>query len=272
MLSGYGAGFASDTARVGQALPLDNKLDLPHDEGCAADVFGLDNSSVRAATPVFHKQTIQAAMRPTKARLLSCPGRGPVPLPISVHPKALPFRVAYSSLALREAAKLRADDPTAKLLISARHPPPTCPPELCLPEGFEMPARLPSPQSAVVLLAQANRAHQRYLKLTKQLDDSTYVPAAVLGESVTATGTAADFVKDNALINPRVEANPRLPWRSSRQSVRPLLALFLNLWLVPRSSLLPLRHLWARTMPSPSAMGHNTIKQAQVAHRYWCSS
>lgn len=66
-----------------------------------------------------------------------------------------------------------------------------------------MPEKLPSPENAAALLAQANRAHQRYRKLTKWLvDESTYAPPAGLGASATATGTAGDFIKGHPLINP----------------------------------------------------------------------
>ena len=210
MLSGSAAGVASGTARAGQALAIDTELDLPHDEDHAADVSDQDNSPPLGIMPVWHKRVIRGAMRPTKARLLSCPGRGPVPLP-SVHPKARPFGVAYSSLALREAAKLKAKDPPARQLISARHPPPKA--ELCLPEWFEMPEKLPSPETAVALLAQANRAHQRYLKLANRLEDDeiTYAPAAVLGANAAAAGTAGDFIKGHPLISRRAQANPYIP-------------------------------------------------------------
>lgn len=209
MLSGSATDFASDTARAGQPLATDTELGLPLDEDPAADVSDLDDSPPLGLMPVFHRRVIKPAMQPTKARLLSCPGRGPVPLPTSLHPKARPFGVAYSSLALREAAQLRAKDPIARQLISARHPPPK--PELGLPEGFEMPEKLPSPETAAALLAQANRAHQRSLDLTKQLvDDSTYAPPAGAGTSAAATGTAGDFIKDHPLINPRAQANPHI--------------------------------------------------------------
>ena len=185
---------------------------LPLHRDPSDDMLEQDMSPPLGTMPVFHRG-MRAAMRPTKARVLSRPGRGPMPLPISVHPQARPFGVAQSSLALREAAQLRAMDPTARQLVSRRHAPPRLepPPKLepCLPEGFEMPDKLPSPETAVTLLAQANRANERYLKLPKQPQNaSQYAPPAVLGADGATAGTAADFIKDHPLINPRANTNP----------------------------------------------------------------
>ena len=162
---------------------------------------------------MHHRVTIYAAMRPLKARVLSRPGQGPVPLAVSVHPQARPFGVAQSSLAIREVAKLRAKEPMARLLISARHAPPRLAnPEPCLPEGFEMPEKLPSPETAAAMLAQANRAHQRYLNLSTQLENaSTHASPAGLGADTATTGTAGEFIQDHPLIDPRAKANLHNP-------------------------------------------------------------
>lgn len=190
-----------------------NELGLPLHRDPSDDMLDHDMSPPLGIMPVFQRGMMRPAMRPTKARILSRPGRGPMPLPISVHPHARPFGVAQSSLALREAAQLTAMDPTARQLVSRRHAPPRLEPlpklEPCLPEGFEMPEKLPSPETAVTLLAQANRANDRYLKLSKQPQNaSQYGPPAVLGADGATAGTAGDFIKDHPLINPRTKANP----------------------------------------------------------------
>ena len=196
-----------------QSLATVTELGLPLHRDPSDDMLDQDSSPPLGIMPVFHRGMIRAAMRPAKARVLSRPGRGPMPLPISVHPQARPFGVAQSSLALREAAHLRAKDPTARQLVSRRHAPPRLEPppkpEPCLPEGFEMPEKLPSPETAVTLLAQANRAHQRYLNLAKQPQNaSQFAPPAVLGADAATAGTAGDFIKDYPLINPRAKASP----------------------------------------------------------------
>ena len=200
--------YLGQTSRAGQSLATVTELGLPLHEDPSDDMLDQDSSPPLGIMPVFHRGMIRAAMQPTKARVLSRPGRGPVPLPISVHPQARPFGVAQSSLAIREAAQLKAKDPTARQLVSRRHGPPRLDlplkPEPCLPEGFEMPEKLPSPETAVTLLAQANRAHQRYLNLSKQPQNaSQFAPPAVLGADAATAGTAGDFIKDHPLINPR---------------------------------------------------------------------
>ena len=203
--------YLGQPSRAGQSLATVTELGLPLHGDPSDDMLDQDSSPPLGIMPVFHRGMIRAAMRPTKARVLSRPGRGPVPLPISVHPQARPFGVAQSSLALREAAQLRAKDPTARQLVSRRHGPPRLDPppkpEPCLPEGFEMPEKLPSPETAVTLLAQANRAHQRYLNLSKQPQNaSQFAPPAVLGADAATAGTAGDFIKDHPLINPRANS------------------------------------------------------------------
>ena len=203
--------YLGQPSRAGQSLATVTELGLPLHGDPSDDMLDQDSSPPLGIMPVFHRGMIRAAMRLTKARVLSRPGRGPVPLPISVHPQARPFGVAQSSLALREAAQLRAKDPTARQLVSRRHGPPRLDPppkpEPCLPEGFEMPEKLPSPETAVTLLAQANRAHQRYLNLSKQPQNaSQFAPPAVLGADAATAGTAGDFIKDHPLINPRANS------------------------------------------------------------------
>lgn len=205
-----------------------NEFGLPLHRDPSDDMLDQDMSPPLGIMPVFHRG-MRAAMRPIKARVLSRPGRGPMPLPISVHPQARPFGVAQSSLALREAAQLRAVDPTARQLVSRRHAPPRLepPPKLepCLPEGFEMPEKLPSPETAVTLLAQANRANERYLKLPKQPQNaSQYAPPAVLGADGATAGTAADFIKDHPLINPRAKTNPAAAPQAIAAPAAPIVA------------------------------------------------
>ena len=205
--------YIGQPPRAGQSLATVTELGLPLHQDPSDDMLDQDSSPPLGIMPVIHRGMIRAVMRPTMARVLSRPGRGPLPLPISVHPQARPFGVAKSSLALREAAQLRAKDPTARQLVSRRHAPPRLEPpprpEPCLPEGFEMPEKLPSPETAVTLLAQANRAHQRYLNLPKQSwNASQFASPAVLGADAATAGTAGDFIKDHPLINPRAKANP----------------------------------------------------------------
>ena len=201
--------------RPGQSLATVNELGLPlhQDPSDEDDLFDQDDSPPLGTMPVLHRGITRPAMLPQKARVLSRPGRGPMPVPISVHPQSRPFGVAQSSLAIREAAQLRARDPTARQLMSRRHAPsrlePPPKPEPRLPEGFEMPDKLPSPETAEVLLAQANRASERFVNLPKQRQHaSAYTSPAVLGADAAQAGTAADFIKDHPLINPRARARP----------------------------------------------------------------
>ena len=205
--------YLGQPPRAAQSLATVTELGLPLHQDPSDDMLDQDSSPPLGIMPVIHRGMTRAAMRPNKARVLSRPGRGPVPLPISVHPQARPFGVAQSSLALREAAQLKAKDPTLRQLVSRRHAAPRLElpprPEPRLPEGFEMPEKLPSPETAVTLLAQANRAHQRYLNLSKQPQNaSQFASPAVLGADAATAGTAGDFIKDHPLINPRARANP----------------------------------------------------------------
>ena len=158
--------------------------------------------------PLLTRGFSRPVMRPQQDRAFSCPGRGPMPPFITSHPRSRPFGVAQSSIAIREAAQLHARDPTARQRTSRKHaqprleqPPPK--PEN-LPAGFEMPDKLPSPETAVGLLAQANRASERFASLSRAPQHaSTCATPAVLGMDSTMAGTAADYIKDHPLIDPR---------------------------------------------------------------------
>lgn len=203
--------FGQSPGQPPQCLTTATELGLPLHRDPSDDMLDQDSSPPLGIMPVIHRST-RPAMQPTKARVLSRPGRGPMPLPITVHPQARPFGVAQSSLALRQAAH-RAKDPTARQLVAQRYAPPRLElapkPEHVLPEGFEMPEKLPSPKTAVTLLAQADRAQQRYANLAKQPQNAShFTPPAVLGADAARAGTAGDFIKDHPLVNPRARANP----------------------------------------------------------------
>ncbi|KAL3140477.1 cAMP-dependent protein kinase catalytic subunit [Trebouxia sp. C0009 RCD-2024] len=153
-----------------------------------------------ASPPLGHPEPVlrstpahRPTMLPIKARVNSRPGRGAMPLPISVHPQARPFGVTQSSLAIREAAQLRARDPAAKHLRTYRLPS-TRTERASRLEGLEMPDQLSSLDIGPSLLAQGEGFPQHA---------STSASAAVLGINA---GTSADHISGHAVCNPGAKA------------------------------------------------------------------
>ncbi|KAL3140453.1 hypothetical protein ABBQ38_004712 [Trebouxia sp. C0009 RCD-2024] len=173
--------------------------------------------------PPAHRPT----MLPIKTRVNSRPGRGAMPLPISVHPQARPFGVTQSSLAIREAAQLRARDPTAKHLRTYRLPSTRTERASRLEhplEGLEMPDQLSSLDFGPSLLAQGEGFPQHA---------STSASAAVLGMDAAKAGTSADHIsglavcdtgaKAKAPATPQVNAaTPAVPTAPQADAAQPV--------------------------------------------------
>ena len=191
-----------------QAMTPGTELGLPLYEDPPDELMEAEEAPL-GTMPVWpHKSFSRPAMQPQKARVCSHPGRGPMPHFVSSHPRSRPFGVAQSSLAIREAAQLYARDPTARQLSSRRHAYPkleqAAPKPDNLPAGFELPQRLPPPDKAKGLLAEAIRA-ERSIEQRKAAQQANSMASASMDRPV--AGPSSQHVKDHPLVNPRANSN-----------------------------------------------------------------
>ena len=201
------------TAEQRKPLATVTEAGFPLHQDPSDDLFRHEDPTLGVMPLLTHRGFHRRVMRPQQLRALSRPGRGPMPPFITSHPLSRPFGVAQSSLAIREVAQLRARDPAARQLTSRKHAQPRleqpAPKPENLPAGFEMPDKLPSPETAVGLLAQANRASERFANLSRAPQPaSTSAAPAVLGMEPAMAGTAAEYIKDHPLIDPRAKSRP----------------------------------------------------------------
>ncbi|KAL3140458.1 cAMP-dependent protein kinase catalytic subunit [Trebouxia sp. C0009 RCD-2024] len=183
------------------AQPLVTGLELQHQDPPDDLCHLYDSPPLGRPEPVLRSTPAhRPTMLPIKARVNSRPGRGAMPLPISVHPQARPFGVTQSTLAIREAAQLRARDPTAKHLRTYRLPSTRTERASRLEhplEGLEMPDQLSSSDIGPNLLAQGKGFPQHA---------STSASAAVLAMDAAEAGTSADHISGYAVCNPGAKA------------------------------------------------------------------